>query len=77
MEGQIEGGNDDKIAQERFVCDLLIALDTAALELHATLEATLVLLGGDLKVGVGPKGWSPSAVFVPAPTEPIGFLGLR
>lgn len=74
---QIEGGNDDQIVQGRFVCDLLIAPDAAALKVDATLETMLVLLGGDPKVGVGPKGWSPSVVFVPAPTEPIGFLGLR
>lgn len=77
MEGQIEGGNDDKIVQGRFVCDSLFASDTAALKVDATLEPMFVLLGGDLRVGVGPKGWSPSVVFVPAPTGPIGFLGLR
>lgn len=73
MEGQIEGSNDDKAALRRSVCDLLIAPDTAALKICALLETTLA----HLRLGVGPKGWSPSVVFVPAPTEPVGPLGLR
>lgn len=51
---QIEGGNDDQIVQGRFICDLLIAPDTAVLKIDATLEAMLVLLGR------GPQSWGRS-----------------
>lgn len=69
MEGQIEDSNDDQVAQGTSLCDLLNALDVAALRLHATLGCWPVSAGiSDL--GSVPKVGRSSVVFVPAPTEP-------